>query len=131
LQGVCRTLQSGELLMNLLHETMEMGSPLGGQRQAFIEQVHQVSLAPAYATPEIEALRAIIPLSLSRQLLTQSAPETLLLAFCLDQFPVQAVKQLNDPQLLIVLTNFAPIEVLPVALKWFHLPDCLIKAAAF
>ena len=62
LQRVFLSFKGIQILMYALHKTVEMGAKLVFKRQAIIEDIHQVSLAPTYTAPEINPVGNLLGL---------------------------------------------------------------------
>ena len=79
-----------QLVVNPLHEAVEVAALLVTERQALEEQVHQPRLAPADAAPHVEPALQLVLFAAGEQLAEQS------LWLCSDQPVTQVIEQRDD-----------------------------------
>ena len=47
--------EASQLVVDVAHEAVKVQAALGGERQRFVEQIHEIGFAAADAAPKIEA----------------------------------------------------------------------------
>ena len=102
--------------MYLLHEPVEMRPLSGSERQAVVEQVHEMGLASTHAAPEVEPAHGISPAAAVTPQRGNYAAQGAWL-FALGQ-PAPEVLQFEDRFLLRkIMYEARPLELRPVAFE--------------